>query len=65
MLKKPASVVLASFRSSTLRRTPSEAGSTGGDFPFAKIHYTGERPHEVRSVPLPVFTRCGLAERPF
>jgi hypothetical protein len=31
-------------------------GSAGGVFPFAKIHYTGERPHEVRSVPPPVST---------
>jgi hypothetical protein len=44
MLKKSASVVLASFRSSTLRRSVSEIGNTGGDFPFAKTHCKGERP---------------------
>jgi hypothetical protein len=26
----------------------SEGGSTGGVFPFAKIHGMGKRPHEVR-----------------
>ena len=35
-------VVLASFRSSRLKRRPSEVGSAGGTFPFAKIHCTGE-----------------------
>jgi hypothetical protein len=44
MLKKTASVVLASFRPSTLRRGFSEVGSTGGAFPFAKIHCKAERP---------------------
>jgi hypothetical protein len=44
MLKKSASVVLASFRPSTLRKGFSEVGSTVGAFPFAKIHPTGERP---------------------
>jgi hypothetical protein len=39
MLKKFASVVLASFRPSTL----SEVGSPEGDFPFAKAHENGER----------------------
>ena len=34
-------------------------------FPFAKIHCTGERPHEVRSVPPLEFRfACGLAGRP-
>jgi hypothetical protein len=61
MLKKSASIVLASFRSSTYPRRFSEVGTAGGAFPFAKTHYTGERPHEVRCVPPPVFTRCGLA----
>jgi len=56
--------VLASFRPSTYRLRFSEIGNTGGAFPFAKIHCTGERPHEVRSVPPPVLTRFGLAERP-
>jgi len=36
--------VLTSLRSSTLRRSFSEIGSTGGAFPFAKIHWKGERP---------------------
>jgi len=31
-------------------------GSPGGVFPFAKIHCTDERPHEVRSLPPPVST---------
>jgi hypothetical protein len=44
MLKKSASSVLASFRPSTLRRSTSEVGSTGGAFPFAKIHSMGVRP---------------------
>jgi len=44
MLKKSASCVLASLRGATLRRGFSEAGSTVGAFPFAKIHPTGERP---------------------
>jgi hypothetical protein len=43
----------------------SEIESAGGAFPFAKIYCAGERFHEVRWVPLPVFTRCGLAERHF
>ena len=50
MLKKPASGVLASLRSSTLRRAFSEVGSTIGAFPFAKIHPTGELAH----------TKCGM-----
>jgi hypothetical protein len=41
MLKKPASVVLASFSSSTYRLRFSEIGSTGGVFPFAKIYLYG------------------------
>ena len=44
LLKKSASIVLASFRPSTLRRSFSEIGSTGGAFPFAKIHSKDERP---------------------
>jgi len=32
-----------------------------GGVPFAKIHWMGERPHEVRWVPPRAFTRCGLA----
>ncbi len=47
MLKKPASFVLTSFRSSMYRLRFSEGGIAGGVFPFAKIHCTGERPHEV------------------
>ena len=39
-----SSFVLASLRGSTLWRGFSEVGSTGGDFPFAKIHSRGERP---------------------
>ena len=39
-----AGFVLASLRGSTLRRRVSEIGNTGGDFPFAKTHCTGERP---------------------
>lgn len=54
-------VVLASFRSLTYRLKFSEVKSAGGVFPFAKIYCTGERPHEVRWVPPPVFTRCGFA----
>ncbi len=46
MLKKAASIVLASLRGSTL----SEVGNTEGDFPFAKTHYTGRTAH----------TKCGL-----
>jgi hypothetical protein len=63
MLKKSASIVLASLRGSTLRRKAADIGSTGGYFPFAKIHYTGERLHEVRYVPPRLFARCGLARR--
>ena len=44
MLKNPASIVLASFRPSTLRRSFSEIGNTGGVFPFATIYPMGERP---------------------
>src|SRR5262245_55046654 len=44
MLKKSASSVLASFRPSTGRTRFSEAGNSGGGFPFAKIHNKGERP---------------------
>src|SRR4029077_2927018 len=50
-------VVLDSSKSSTYRMRFSEVGSAGGVFPFAKIHYTGDRLHEVRSVPPPVSTR--------
>ena len=35
-----------------MRRSLSEVESTLGDFPFAKIHYMGERTHKVRCVPL-------------
>src|SRR6267143_5711223 len=38
------SIVLASFRPSTLSRIFSDVGSTGGALPFAKIHTRGERP---------------------
>ena len=44
MLKKSPSFVLASFSPSTLMRSSSEIGSTAGAFPFAKIHWKGERP---------------------
>ena len=44
MLKKSASGVLASLRGSTLSKSFSEAGNTGGAFPFAKTHWKGERP---------------------
>ena len=37
MLKKSASIVLASLRGSTLKSV-SEVGSTGGAYPFAKTH---------------------------
>ena len=55
VLKKSASFVLGSSKSSTYRLRFSEVGSVGGVFPFAKIHCTGERPHEVRSVPPRLF----------
>lgn len=45
MLKKPASIVLASFRGSTL--SFSEAGNTRGAFPLAKTYCKGERPHTM------------------
>jgi hypothetical protein len=48
MLKKSASGVLVLLRGSTLRRSAADIGSTGGYFPFAKIHCMGERLHEVR-----------------
>src|SRR5262245_24121352 len=57
MLKNSASFVLGSSKSSTYRLRFSEIGSAGGVFPFAKIHGAGERPHEVRLVPPPVWTR--------
>jgi len=44
MLKKSASIVLASLRGSTLRKSFSEVGSTVGAIPFAKAHSSGERP---------------------
>ena len=44
MLKRPTSFVLASLRPSTLKRSFSEVGSSGGAFPFAKIYSKGERP---------------------
>ncbi len=37
----------------------------GGAYPFTKIYFSGERPHEVRCVPPRLFARCGLAERLF
>ena len=64
MLKKTASGVLASLRGSTLKRGFSEAGSTGGDFPFAKIYSIGERPTQsaVRtSSPLRSLRPCWTA----
>ena len=45
MLKKPASIVLASFRGSTL--SFSEAGNTRGAFRLAKAYCKGERPHTM------------------
>ena len=42
MLKKPAGCVLAALKGSTL--SSSDVGNTRGDFPFAKIHWKGERP---------------------
>ncbi len=44
MLKKSASSVLASFRPSTYQPKLSDVGNAGGDFPFAKVHSTNERP---------------------
>jgi len=57
MLKKPASFVLDSSKSSTYRLRFSERERAGGVFPFAKNHRMGERPHEVWSVPPPVSMR--------
>src|SRR6185295_18684774 len=57
MLKKSASVILGSSKSSTYRLRFSEVGSAGGVFPFAKIHCTGEWTHGVRLVPPLVSTR--------
>jgi hypothetical protein len=57
MLKLPFNCVLGSTKSSTCRLRFSECGSARGVFPFAKIHWMGERPHEVWSVPPPVSTR--------
>jgi hypothetical protein len=45
----------------SLNESCSEIGITGGAYPFANIHYKGERPHEVRDVPPRLFARCGLA----
>ena len=42
----------------------SEIRNAGGAFPFTKIYCAGERLHEVRWVPPPVFTRCGIFEHP-
>jgi len=36
-------VVLASFRPSPLRRCPPEVEGTGEAFPFAGVHFAGER----------------------
>jgi len=44
MLKKTASFVLASFRSSTYQSSFSDVGNAIGAFPFAKIYSNGERP---------------------
>src|SRR5437879_253601 len=44
MLKKSASIVLASFRGSTRSRRFEEGGNTERDFPFAKTQCKGERP---------------------
>jgi hypothetical protein len=44
-------IVLALFRSSTYRIRLSEVGSMRGAYPFAKIHYMGER--LTRSVAVP------------
>ena len=44
MLKKSASSVLASFRSSTFGRAGLKVGVAEGVFPFAKTHCKGERP---------------------
>jgi hypothetical protein len=50
MLKRSASIVLASLRGSTLWRSFSDIGNTGGAFPFAKIYPNGRTAH----------TKCGL-----
>ena len=42
-----------------------EARNGEGVFPFAKIHSKANGPHEVRYVPPRLFSRCGLAGRPF
>jgi hypothetical protein len=47
MLKKSACFVLESFKPSTLSRIFSDVGSTGAAFPFAKIHFMGERPTQI------------------
>src|ERR1051325_129268 len=65
MLKKSTSGGLTLLRGSTLSGNSSELGNTVGAFPFARIHYTCERPHEVRYVPPRLFARCGLAGQPF
>jgi len=44
MLKKSASFVLASLRSSTLKRSFLEVRKAVGAFPFAKTYCEGERP---------------------
>jgi hypothetical protein len=53
MLKKSASGVLASFRSSTLRRSHSEIGALEGLFRSPRSILRANGPHEVRSVPPP------------
>ena len=51
MLKKSASIVLASLIGSRLRRGFSEVGSIVGDFPFAKIHVDDRT----------AYMKCGLS----
>ena len=50
MLKKSASIVLGSSKSSTFESRRSEVLE---GFSVRQDHGTGERPHEVRSVPPP------------
>jgi hypothetical protein len=61
MLKKSASFVLGSSKSSTYRLRFSEAESAGGVFPFAKIHCTANGPTKCGRYLLRFRFACGLA----
>jgi hypothetical protein len=61
MLKKTASIVLASLRSSTYRMRRRRSEALAGLIHSPRSIARANGPHEVRFVPPHLFARCGLA----